>query len=366
MSRLFLTAGSRGRAAVLWTLALFALGQLALGLWIVRRHPDVRDPEFSSVRTSLRARLAEAPDRPLLLMLGSSRVANSLRPAVLTRTLAGTKAAPVVFNAALLWGGPLHELLVFRRLLADGVRPDWLLIEVFPPMLTQQGAFSEESFLTARGLEWSDGPLVYRYFRERAAGLERVLQEGVAPALCHRARFLERFAPVLLPRHEGPIVFWPDCGTRDPHESGWLPAPSERGSADDFQRRVENNRAQTCTVLDPFQVKPTADRALHEMLDECARRHIRAALVVMPEHSVLRGWYTPVARQRLHAYLTQLGSEYQVAVLDARTWVPDEDFFDLAHVLPRAAAPFSERFGRQVLQPWLQGRTLSDAVLLNR
>ncbi len=213
MSRLFLTPASRGRAAVLWTLLLFALSQLALGLWICRRHPEFRDPEFSSVLTGLRSRLAEAPGRPLVLVLGSSRPANSLRPAILTRALADTEPSPVVFNAALLWGGPLHELLVFRRLLADGVRPDWLLIEVFPPMLTQQGAFSEETFITARGLEWTDGPLVYRYFRERAAGLEHVLQEGIAPALCHRARFLERFAPMLLPRHEGPIVFWPDCGT---------------------------------------------------------------------------------------------------------------------------------------------------------
>jgi hypothetical protein len=356
MARLFLTPASRGRAAVLWTLGLFALTQLALGLWIVRRHPDVRDPEYSSVCASLRARRGESPDRPLLLMLGSSRVANALRPAVLTRSLAGAELPPLVFNAALLWGGPLHELLVFRRLLADGVRPDWLLIEVFPPMLTQQGAFCEEGFLTARGLQWTDGPLVYRYFRERAAGLERLLQEGIAPALCHRARFLERFAPMLLPRHDGPIVFWPDCGTRDPDESGWLPAPAERGSAADFQRRVENNRAQTCAVLEPFQVKPTADRALHEMLDECARRHIRAALVIMPEHSTLRDCYTPAARQRVQAYLTRLHEEYQVPILDTRTWVPDEDFFDMAHVLPRAAAPFSERFGRAVLRPWLQGR----------
>ena len=166
MSRLFLTPASRGRAAVLWTLLLFALSQLALGLWICRRHPELRDPEFSSVLTGLRSRLAEAPGRPLVLVLGSSRPANSLRPAILTRALADTEPSPVVFNAALLWGGPLHELLVFRRLLADGVRPDWLLIEVFPPMLTQQGAFSEETFITARGLEWTDGPLVYRYFRE--------------------------------------------------------------------------------------------------------------------------------------------------------------------------------------------------------
>ncbi len=297
--------------------------------------------------------MAETPGRPLVLVLGSSRPANAIRPTVLNPLLGDAAATPTVFNAALLWGGPLHELLVFRRVLAAGVRPDSVLIEVFPAMLTQEAGFAEESFLTARGLEWIDGPFVYRYFAARAAGLTQLLREGFAPVLCHRARVLDRYAPVLLPRHEGPIVFWPDCGRREPKELGWLPAPSERGSPQDFQRRIEDVRRQMRPILEQFQVKPVADRALHELLDECSRRHVRAALLLMPEHSVLRACYPPATRQRLQAYLKQLADTYHLAILDTRDWVPDDDFFDLTHVLPRAATPFSTRFGREVVRPWL-------------
>jgi hypothetical protein len=354
MARLFLVPASRGRAAVGWGLALFVASQLGLGLWLARLHPELRDPEFSSVLAGVRAHIAEAPDRPLVLVLGSSRPANALRPSVVRTALADGEPAPTVCNAALLWGGPLHELLVFRRLLAEGVRPDALLVEVFPPMLTQQGGFSEESFITARGLEWSDGPLVYRYFAQRWGGLWRWVQEGAAPVLCHRARVLEQFAPDFLPRHEGPIVFWPDCGRRDPGEAGWLPTPP-RGSDADFQRRVDTAREPMRQALEAFQVRPAADRALRELLDECRRRRIRTALVLMPEHSTLRALYTPTTHARLESYLSRLRQEYELSVFDTRDWVADEDFFDMPHVLPRGAGSFSQRLGHEVLRPWLKG-----------
>ena len=360
MARLFLVPASRGRAAVGWALALFLSSQLGLGLWLARLHPELRDPEFSSVLAGVRARIAEAPDRPLVLVLGSSRPANALRPTIVSAALADVEPTPNVCNAALLWGGPLHELLVFHRLLAEGVRPEWLLIEVFPPMLTQQGGFTEESFITVRGLEWSDGPLVYRYFAQRWSGLWRCLQEGAAPVLCHRARVLEQYAPDFLPRHEGPIIFWPDCGRRNPAEAGWLPTP-ERGSEADFQRRLDTAREPMRQTLASFQVKAAADRALRELLDECRRRRIRTALMLMPEHSALRGLYTPTTHARLDSYLTQLRQEYGLFIFDTRDWVADEDFFDMPHVLPRGAGPFSERFGRELLRPWLQsGLRLSD------
>ena len=41
-------------------------------------------------------------------------------------------------------------------------------------------------------------------------------------------------------------------------------------------------------------------------------------------------------------------------MIDARTWVDDRGFWDTHHMLPAGAHQFTERFGREALQPALQ------------
>ena len=41
-------------------------------------------------------------------------------------------AGPVVFNYGILGAGPVLELLTLRRLLADGVHPDCIIVEAWP------------------------------------------------------------------------------------------------------------------------------------------------------------------------------------------------------------------------------------------
>src|SRR5262245_8761291 len=60
---------------LLWLLAGFTLCQVVLAVAIDCWLGAVRDPEFAGKLERLQARLAEAPGRPLVLMLGSSRTA---------------------------------------------------------------------------------------------------------------------------------------------------------------------------------------------------------------------------------------------------------------------------------------------------
>src|SRR5947209_4973159 len=57
-------------AAFAWFAAFFLCAQLALALVMESWRPELRDPELGRKLALLRARLAEHPDRPLLLMLG--------------------------------------------------------------------------------------------------------------------------------------------------------------------------------------------------------------------------------------------------------------------------------------------------------
>src|SRR5207245_1345658 len=88
----------------------------------------VRDPEFAAKLERLQARRAEAAGRPLVLALGSSRMAFGLDAASLSGD--GDGQGALVFNFALLGGGPLLNLVVLQRLLAAdrlqaGMRAQW-------------------------------------------------------------------------------------------------------------------------------------------------------------------------------------------------------------------------------------------------
>src|SRR5215469_14180028 len=89
----------QARPALIWTLVFFLLGHLILGVYLVHCYPELCDPEFHLRLRDLRARVTEAPDRPLALVLGSSRVAFGLRPASVMEAADGP-AAPTVFNFA--------------------------------------------------------------------------------------------------------------------------------------------------------------------------------------------------------------------------------------------------------------------------
>src|SRR5262245_2698640 len=59
----------QARRDLLWWALGFATFQLGLALAVERWLADVRDPEFAAKVARLQARRAEAPDRPLVLML---------------------------------------------------------------------------------------------------------------------------------------------------------------------------------------------------------------------------------------------------------------------------------------------------------
>ena len=78
--------------------------------------------------------------------------------------------------------------------------------------------------------------------------------------------------------------------------------------------------------------------------------------MLSPESSEFRGWYPEAARARIDSYCDELRRDYGVRVIDARSWVADEDFIDGHHALPRGAATFTHRLGRDVLQPLVAGK----------
>src|SRR5580698_7029507 len=66
------------RAYLLWTLACIAIMQIVLGTAIDIGMPSIRDPEYAHREAVLLERLAENRGKPIVMVLGSSRVLNGL------------------------------------------------------------------------------------------------------------------------------------------------------------------------------------------------------------------------------------------------------------------------------------------------
>jgi hypothetical protein len=362
MRRLRRRVVSRPRAVLCGAVALYALSQLALGLFLTRAHPEVREPEYGSLCKTLEARLAESPGRPLVLVLGSSRSANIFRPPPPgPDTPAGPD--PLVFNCATLCTGPVRELQMLHRLLARGVRPAWVVAEVWAPFLTQRGAaFAEEPFIARRDLQPVDRAVVGRYFADPAPAYHELMMGVLAPAFTHRVQLLAAYSPFV--ERPAPYVTgdWSNPILRK-EGFGWLPVPDARPDPDVLRVAVARYADMLRGVLADFRVSPAADGALRELLETCARHGTRVAFVMLPEHCSMRACITPAVEARVHAYLGELTRPYGAAVIDTRDWIGDDDFIDSGHALPHVAGPYTERFLREALRPLREGRPLPPHLL---
>lgn len=345
-------ADGRAKTAVLWSVLAFLAGQAVLAYIVGYAHPEIRDPEYGYRLRRLHQWTATTPQRPLCLILGSSRTLSGIYPPALPPWPTDAGPEPLVFNFSQFCAGPVRELQTLRRLLAAGHRPDWLLLEVWPPYWPQRGYWVDELHIMQTDFRPVDLPLILRYFTiHRQSALTKLAAETLLPITGLRSNLLALCACSLLsPDQRGrekQFASW-----RDIDASGWRPW-LERGTEEEFRARIARLQGEK-QYLENFAISDTTDRSLREILEECRRRHIKAGLILMPEYSQLRNWYTPDVHQQINAYLNRLKREYQVAVFDTRIWMADEEFYDLTHMVPSAAAPFTQRLGRAMLLPWLQ------------
>jgi hypothetical protein len=363
MPKLFLLPAATGRRAVLWGLLVFACVQAALGVYLNWRRPDVRDPAFGLRLLTLQRRLAEEPAAPLVVVLGSSRTLNGLSPAHMAVDRGPGEAKPLVFNFALAGSGSVRELMIFRRLRAAGIKPDWLLIESWPVLWPEDGIFAERRIVVEDELCWTDLPVLRRYLPGKLELFGRAFKGNFAPLVSYRSRLLHTGAHFLLPRDQDQTLSHEDDDWTSLDGSGWLPYRKLPPNAEALNREVAKGLLVAAPLLNPLRIAPDSDRALHELLDECRKDGIKTALFLMPEHSECRRWYSPQTHAVVCDYLTRLRAEYAIPVLDARDWAPDENFADFCHMAPWGAGPFSERFGREALGPLLQSETAAKGFL---
>jgi hypothetical protein len=365
MPRFFLTSAVKGKRIVLWTLAGFALSQLALSIYLDKRQLQTRDPLYGHRLHSLQARLTESPNAPLFLILGSSRVKYSVWPSAMTIPPTEGAAAPIVYNFGINGMGTIRELMYWRRLLADGIRPKWMLVEIWPPLWAETGFFRESRMLTFEDdLHWRDLPLVCRYFRNDRDVLRLALRKSFLPIRTYRDLLLSLFAQPLLSEAQLGEMRQHVRDSLPDDLGGWFPWPWATNTPEEKRRAMLDGVEKIKPLIDSaLSIDARSDTALRELLAECRQHGVKTALILMPEHSQTRGWYSPRATAVVRDYLDRIQKEQQVPIVDTRDWQPDDDFADACHLGRQGVPAFSARLGREVVQPLIEGRSLVASVL---
>jgi hypothetical protein len=296
-----------------------------LSTWAVAETitPEITDTDYHLRLRMIRAAVAEHPQRPLGLTLGSSRIVWGFRPEELPDPLPGSDV--YWLNAAHVGAGPTLNRMLLHRLLRDGVRPAVVAIEVMPTFFVKEqnrfvsGHFAASDMSLVR--QYSDKPFNYDYhfLRHRLTRATDI------------ARVTDPFSGFVPPLPRG----------GHPHLAEIIPA-AERAN------RIAFAHQMYFESLQHLHARPAADRAFRDTLREAADHGIRIVLVRSPEGPTFRSWYDPEALVRFDEYIADLAREYHAPILDARLWLAEEDFYDSHHVLKPGARKFTARFGREM------------------
>jgi uncharacterized protein DUF1574 len=337
----------RKRAELFWMLAGFLAIQIGLAVDIERFSPAIRDPEFSALLGRLHALQARAPDRPLILALGSSRTQMGLRAQQLSQN-PDSQAAPLIFNFSIAGSGPMMQRIVLERLLAEGVRPAAVFMELMPMSLSRRGgAPIEERMLDSARLTGPEVQRLCRYYNQPYKLLSPWCIGRLLPVRRHGAEFQEALG---LDGSDAGQPAWASHSGADSY--GWHCHPGYQ-DPNELKARLEFALGQYEAA---FQDALPADgpvNALRDLLALCQSRRLHTVLMLPPEGTQFRAAYASADPQIMQK-IRETAAMFAVPVIDARDWVSDDGFWDGHHMCVKGADQYTERFEREALRPMLE------------
>jgi hypothetical protein len=338
----------RCRSELLWLVGVFVLLQAGLAAGVHVWLKELRDPIYFCRADRLQGRVDAENVAPLtIVMLGSSRTAFGFRGGLVESKLGRTIGRPVVTcNLGCCGTAHLNELIFLQRLLARGVHPDLLLVEVTPPMLAGQPyAPREVDWLQTSRFTWEELQVLQQYSAHPGDLQSEWLKSLPVPWYTRRFEILSWLSPQWVPVRNR--IDWGTGGD----DSGWGPHSVRDRSFASYQRAFARTRQEYESFLAWFQVSPSSAGPLLDLLQLCRAKQVHTALVLMPEGSDFRALYPPFAWPKIHEFLDVLFREFNVPVINAREWVTDSAFSDSHHLLPEGATTFTERLCRETLIP---------------
>jgi hypothetical protein len=352
-----MSASRRARLAVIVALAAFALIQSVTNIVIRAEWCPVRDPlyfdKLALFRSTEPAFFEASSPASRVLFIGSSRTQNAVDTGALQTMLTKELGREVkAFNFALAGCGPVTDAVYLRRLVADGAKPDFVLLEVHPVFLAGQRPDPPETrWLLPIRLRNAELPLVASFgFPSKpssAAGWRGWLMSW------YEYRF------ILIDRYAGTLRTMPKLNDgHEPDEHGFVRARE----VTDAERAVfqELTRRQYADYFPDYRPNGPGAAALRDMLDTCKANGWKGAIFLPPESSAFRGWYAEAGRRELDTLLRNLAAEYGVPLIDARAWLADANIADGHHLSGSGADIFTAKLAREAIAPWMTEATRSS------
>ncbi len=345
-------AARRGAALAIGAaaLAFVAVQALLSGASAVTRL--VADPVYADKERRLRwLERAAPPGAARVVLLGTSRTGFAFDAGRTQRAAADAGTPAVAFNFGVPGAGPIAHRLYVPRLLADGHRPDLLVLEILPPLLADlpDGPL-EARFVTGDALTRAELEVAARYGVPAGRMRRQWAEAALLPVTAHRFKLIGRIYPEALP--------WNlrcECG-RATDANGWNPTVVTAVTDEERARGVAQADREYRAVLRYDLPAGPAAAALRDTLAVCRAEGIPVALVLLPEATEFRAMYPPEAEAKLAAFLAGLTAEFGCPVTDARGWAADGEFLDSHHLLRGGAERFTDRLTAEMILPFLRAR----------
>jgi hypothetical protein len=325
------------RSALIWGIGFFLMAQLSLTVVIEEWRPEWNDPEYGYRLRYLRRRIKEEPQRPLLVVLGSSRIGNGFEADCLPPASWKGGQGPIVFNMSMAGGTATCELLILKRLLAVGIHPRWAVIEVLPPLLNwERISLAKRDFpLAPNRLRWGDLEILDRYAPQHSW-----------------YRYWNWFRSNLIPSYSNRFSIMSVVRRRySVSPQGWIRFPFPSVTREQYEKYFKVASEAYGPTLVNFRIAPEADRLFREILDVCRQNGISViGLLRMPESTDFRKLYSPEASRVIDTYLKGLCEEYGTESIDASQWLSDDCSADGHHMLAHGAERFTLRLWDEVLE----------------
>ncbi len=345
------------RSALGYGFAAFVLTAVVLSVVLDSSRPEWRDPEFGHRLNQIRKWKVDAPQRPLILIAGSSRVQMGISPKAMA--FADEPGSPLAYNLGYRQASPSASALHVLRVIDAGETPAAVLIEFCPAALLSWGGPESVPNTWPNRLSYSD----LRRLRELGANgdvtpvspwTRSVWATSMAPWSRCRLTMLSHILPEwVLPGQERNLE------TERMDEFGFQscpfsdPTPEQRRSALDVSRKTYEK------LFNRTQINPAVDFALAALVARCRALDVPIAFFRIPESVTFRSWFTPASIAAGNAYADHLTQTHGVPIFPSPELLVETDFADGYHLVQHGAERYSRWLADTHLRPWLASQGIS-------
>jgi len=327
-------------------MATFVLATVALTSAVETVKPEWRDPEFGHRLRQLRKWKAEAPNRPLVLILGSSRAQMGISPRAMD--MPNGSNDPLVYNFGYRGASPLWTWLILMRLLDCGIKPEFVVVQLALAECVDHKPAEQQLREWASRLSLADIRRLRPYMVDKWSFSSHWLT--TRPAAW--SGFSAGIRSELLPR-------WQSRRLRSEYtweimdEYGYVSYPSNQVNAAERDRWMHEAFHIHRRSISGAPISDIVRQVHCDLVARCMAEGIRVGFTWAPESQIYREAYGKGGTRSMTEYTLFLTEELNLTVFPAPVGLAEEHFADGYHLLPGAAKKYSQWLAETHLKPWL-------------